>query len=237
MSTAASDTKPVSGSAKGGLVRDMRLVLVTAGFVSLFWLVVGGLLMGWLWQRPDDVVETPVKPNASVSDEDGDTLDISANAPAVLAPQVTAAGARLAIPVAGVEAAQLTDTYTDARGAGRAHDAIDIMAPAGTPVLAASGGMIEKLFLSDDGGKTIYVRSPDGSREYYYAHLQAYAPGLAEGQAVATGDLLGTVGSSGNADASAPHLHFAVNAMSESDDWYEGTPINPYPLLAGASAR
>jgi murein DD-endopeptidase MepM/ murein hydrolase activator NlpD len=140
----------------------------------------------------------------------------------------------LAVPVAGVKAEDLQDTYTQSRGGGRVHNAIDIMAPRGTPVVAAAPGTVEKIFDSKGGGGlTVYVRSPDGKWMYYYAHLHSYAPGLKEGQAVKQGDALGTVGSTGNANPAGPHLHFAVNRMAEGEKWYDGTPVNPYPLLAG----
>ncbi|HEX8574011.1 MAG TPA: M23 family metallopeptidase [Allosphingosinicella sp.] len=141
----------------------------------------------------------------------------------------------VAIPVAGVKADDLQDTYTQSRSGGaRVHNAIDIMAPHGTPVIAAAPGTVEKLFNSRGGGGiTAYVRSPDSKWMFYYAHLQAYAPGLREGQAVKQGDAIGTVGSTGNANPAGPHLHFAINKMTEGEKWYDGTPINPYPLLAG----
>ena len=141
----------------------------------------------------------------------------------------------LAIPVAGIKANGLIDTFSQARAGGaRVHDAIDIMAPAGTPVLAAAPGTVEKLFFSEGGGGiTAYVRSDDGGWIYYYAHLQDYAPGLAEGQKIQRGALIGRVGSTGNANSAGPHLHFAVMHMATGDAWHEGTPINPYPLLAG----
>jgi peptidoglycan LD-endopeptidase LytH len=139
----------------------------------------------------------------------------------------------LAIPVAGIKPDALADTYTQARSGGRVHNAIDIMAPHGTPVVAAAEGTVEKLFFSKGGGGiTVYVRSPDQKWVYYYAHLDAYAPGLTEGQKVRRGDVLGTVGSTGNANPAGPHLHFAVHSMREGEDWHEGSPINPYPLLA-----
>lgn len=139
----------------------------------------------------------------------------------------------LAIPVAGVKADELQDTYTQSRSGGaRVHNAIDIMAPHGTPVIAAAPGTVEKLFDSKGGGGiTAYVRSPDGRWIYYYAHLQAYAPGLREGQVMRQGDAIGTVGSTGNANSAGPHLHFAINKMAAGEKWYDGTPINPYPLL------
>ncbi len=146
--------------------------------------------------------------------------------------------AGLAVPVAGIKADQLQDTYTHARAGGaRVHDAIDIMAPHGTPVVAAAGGTVEKLFLSKGGGGiTAYVRSDDGRWIYYYAHLQAYAPGLREGQKLRRGDLVGTVGSSGNANPAGPHLHFAIHRMAPGEKWHEGRAVNPYPLLAGKKA-
>jgi murein DD-endopeptidase MepM/ murein hydrolase activator NlpD len=141
----------------------------------------------------------------------------------------------VAIPVAGIEGADLQDTYTQSRSGGaRVHNAIDIMAPHGTPVVAAAPGRVEKLFNSKGGGGiTAYVRSPDGQWMFYYAHLQSYAPGLKEGQAVRQGDAIGTVGSTGNANPAGPHLHFAINKMAAGEKWYDGTPVNPYPLLAG----
>lgn len=141
----------------------------------------------------------------------------------------------LAIPVAGVKAEQLVDTFTQARAGGaRVHDAIDIMAPSGTLVVAAASGTVEKLFFSKGGGGiTAYVRSDDRRWTYYYAHLQDYAPGLTEGQRVERGAPIGRVGSTGNANPNGPHLHFAINRMSEGEPWYKGSPVNPYPLLAG----
>jgi murein DD-endopeptidase MepM/ murein hydrolase activator NlpD len=144
----------------------------------------------------------------------------------------------LAIPVAGIKPEALANTYKAARSGGRVHNAIDIMAPHGTPVLASAPGVVEKLFFSQGGGGiSVYVRSPDKQWIFYYAHLEAYAPGLKEGQAVKQGDVLGTVGSTGNASPSGPHLHFAVNKMAPGDDWHDGSPINPYPLLAGEKGR
>jgi murein DD-endopeptidase MepM/ murein hydrolase activator NlpD len=156
------------------------------------------------------------------------------NAPPVqVAEQVQVAPSGLALPVVGIAPNQLTDTFDAARSAGRRHDAIDIMAAEGTPVIAASDGMVEKLFNSVRGGMTIYERSPDQKWIYYYAHLSAYAPGLHEGQQVKRGQVIGRVGHTGDASASGPHLHFAVNTMAPGERWWNGTPINPYPLLAG----
>lgn len=140
----------------------------------------------------------------------------------------------LTMPVGGVAPDQLLDTWGDGRGGGaRRHRAIDIMAPANTPVLAAGPGQVEKLFNSRAGGLTLYVRSPDQQWSHYYAHLAAYAPGVREGTAVGRGTLLGYVGDTGNAGAGNTHLHFGVSRMTPGDRWHQGTPVNPYPLLAG----
>lgn len=140
----------------------------------------------------------------------------------------------LVIPVGGVRPEQLTDTFSQARANGaRRHDAIDIMAPLGTPVLAAAPGKVEKVFLSRDGGNTIYVRSQDRRTIYYYAHLDSYAPDLREGRMVGAGELLGRVGYSGNGNPSAPHLHFAIWKVRPEIPWYgQGEAVNPYPLLS-----
>ena len=168
----------------------------------------------------------------------GSSAPMPVAAEPALPPPILAPGARLFVPVQGVTPDQLADTYSQARDEGaRRHDAIDIPAPAGTPVRAAMAGTLEKLFTSGQGGLTLYIRSPDQRVETYYAHLNSYAPGLAEGQSIAAGQRLGTVGSTGNADAAAPHLHFAVARKRLTDGFSGGEPVNPYPLLTGSSAR
>lgn len=139
---------------------------------------------------------------------------------------------RLIVPVQGIRPQQLTDTFSDARANGRSHDAIDIMAPLGTAVIAAAAGRVEKLFVSKAGGNTVYERSLDGHTIYYYAHLDHYAPMLAEGNWLQQGAPVGTVGYSGNANPAAPHLHFAVMSTRPERKWWEAaTAINPFPLL------
>ncbi|RPD84052.1 M23 family metallopeptidase [Luteimonas sp. 100069] len=153
-----------------------------------------------------------------------------------VAPTPSPATEGLLLPVQGITLADIHDTFDEARGSERRHEALDIMAPAGTPVVAVADGTIEKLFTSDAGGLTIYQFEPSGRFAYYYAHLQGYAPGLAEGAQVKRGDVLGTVGSTGNADPAAPHLHFAVFRLTPARQWWTGEPINPYPLLGGSRA-
>ena len=120
------------------------------------------------------------------------------------------------------------------RSSGRRHDAIDIMAPFGTPVVAAAAGTVEKLFRSDRGGNTVYIRSPDRTTIYYYAHLDRYAPGLAEKKPVKRGEVIGTVGFTGNAAPQGPHLHFEIQPTTAGSGWWQhGPQLNPYPLLGG----
>jgi len=137
----------------------------------------------------------------------------------------------LLIPVKGVKRSSLVDTFTAARDNGRVHDAIDIMAPAGTPVFAAGDGEILKFFDSVAGGTTIYELSADGKYVYYYAHLQRRADDLKEHDQVARGRVIGYVGDTGNAGPGNYHLHFGISIPEDPKHFYGGTPINPYPLL------
>jgi murein DD-endopeptidase MepM/ murein hydrolase activator NlpD len=138
---------------------------------------------------------------------------------------------KLIIPVQGVRPDQLQDTFMDARTEGRVHDAIDIPAPAGTPVLAAADGEIARLFQSERGGTTIYQYSVDKKLIYYYAHLQRYADGQAPGKFVRQGEVIAYVGDTGNAGAGNYHLHFSISVIPNPTRYWEGTNINPYPLL------
>ncbi len=139
----------------------------------------------------------------------------------------------LAMPVVGARAEDLRDSFEEARGSARRHEAIDIRAPRGTPVVAAVDGLIEKLFTSKQGGLTVYEFDHDRNYCYYYAHLDHYAEDLREKLIVRRGDRLGYVGSTGDASAEAPHLHFAIFRLGPEKRWWIGTPINPYPFLLG----
>lgn len=146
-------------------------------------------------------------------------------------PSATPPTTALQMPVVGIRPEQLANTYNDTRGGIRNHEALDIMAPRGTPVVAAIDGKVAKLFTSDAGGLTVYQFDPTETYAYYYAHLDSYAPGLQEGQQLRRGDPIGTVGSTGNASPDAPHLHFAIFLLGPEKQWWKGTPVNPYPLL------
>ena len=194
-----------------GLDRLLTIV-VTATLTSAAWILFGSAYTSsWLDEQSGPTGEAEARVMAGPA-ETSDTL---------------------IVPVAGVRADQLSDSFTDARAGGeRLHEALDIMAPRGTQVLAVAPGKVESLFQSEAGGNTIYVRSEDRRTIYYYAHLDAYAAGIREGDAVGRGQVLGTVGSSGNASPDGPHLHFAILRTTPDAQWWEpATAINPYPLL------
>jgi murein DD-endopeptidase MepM/ murein hydrolase activator NlpD len=210
-------------------LQTFRTIAVTVVITSAAWVTAGAL---WLDRPP--VPQAGAPPSALMGGAATRTGALPVTDALPRAHKVQAvAPVELLIPVSGVTPEQLIDTFTQTReGGARVHDAIDILAPRGTPVVAAAAGKVEKLFLSKPGGNTVYMRSRDGSLIYYYAHLDSYAAGLAEGQDLAAGALLGLVGSTGNANPAAPHLHFAVMQTTPGAKWWEpATAINPYPLL------
>jgi len=171
------------------------------------------------------VISTPTQPTPDASTP----LQIPAS-PALPTPE-GALPSNLIVPVAGVRPDQLRDTFSESRSEGRVHDAIDIAAPLGTPVLAAADGTIIKLFHSERGGTTIYQLSTDQKFIYYYAHLDRYAESLTEGHLARQGETIAYVGDSGNAGAGNYHLHFSIALVSDPKHYWEGVNINPYPLL------
>ncbi|MEO6433681.1 MAG: M23 family metallopeptidase [Sphingomicrobium sp.] len=205
---------------------------------SLLSFAIGAILASLFWVWFYGSAAAPTANGKVTSSGDIATVQPAGSAPVAIAESVEVGPAGLAIPVAGIKANQLVDTFTAARAGGaRRHDAIDVMAPDGTPVIAAADGTVEKLFNSAQGGITLYERSSDQRWVYYYAHLSAYAPGIAEGQQVKRGQLIGRVGHSGDASPDGPHLHFAINQMAAGEKWWHGSPVNPYPLLAGKAVR
>lgn len=201
------------------MLKAVGTAIVTAVLVSAFWI---------FWHN------IRVAPEVSLAGQK--TIVNSRDGPVVaVAEGVTVGPAGLAIPVVGIKPADLSDTFSQARASGaRRHDAIDIMAPTGRPVVAAAPGRVEKIHFSrGGGGNSVYIRSNDGRWIYYYAHLSAYAPGLHEGLRVLRGAPVGYVGASGNANPAGPHLHFAINRMERGEKWWQGAAVNPYPLLAG----
>lgn len=203
------------------MIRVIASNIVTAVLVSAFWIVAYNM--------------SGTRGGSGDVEFAGDKKEVGRDGKVTVAEGVVVGPSGLAVPVAGVGPSQLVDTFTQARAGGaRVHDAIDIMAPEGKAVVAAAPGTVEKLFFSKGGGGiSAYVRSDDGRWSYYYAHLRSYAPGIAEGQRVQRGALIGYVGHTGNASPAGPHLHFAINRMSAGEKWHQGSPVNPYPLLAG----
>ena len=195
------------------------LVLLLA-FVAMMWLGTGRVSSPSTTEVIPPPVETVAAPTVS-------------EPVAQPAPQITRIEKALIIPVAGVKPDQLDDTFTASRSEGRTHDAIDIMAPAETPVLAAADGQIQKLWQSERGGTTIYQLSANQKLIFYYAHLARYADGLTEGKQVRQGEVIAYVGDTGNAGPGNYHLHFSIAAVSDPKRYWEGTNINPYPLLRG----
>ena len=229
-----------------GFVDRLLTIIITATITSAIWIVAGGSLIENATgegqrdtTRPSEAAPSPAstRGDASQRTEDTPVSEEARNAQPLdtefARPVEGSKSGELMIPVLNVRPADLSDTYSDSRGGGaRLHEAIDIMAPKGTSVVAAASGTVEKLFQSDAGGLTIYVRSNDGRTIHYYAHLDEYAKGLKEGQKVRRGQRIGTVGSSGNASPDAPHLHFAILQTTPDAEWWEpANAVNPYPLL------
>ena len=186
----------------------------------------------------EDLRRPPVSPAVPASNAGAAPATLPALPPPSAPGQVPTAatavgGAALLLPVQGIAPAQLVDTFTQSRGSDRAHDAIDIMAARGTPVLAVADGRVAKLFDSKAGGLTVYQFDREEKLADYYAHLERYAPGLAEGAVLRRGQVLRYVGSTGNASPDAPHLHFAIFVLGPEKNWWQGTAINPYPFLGG----
>lgn len=216
----------------------LATIVLTAAATSALWLWAGTerfwQWLGWKDDTPEQVEPAPPRPwtpPAPASPTRGAEPTVVGQSP----PTGSRGGSgSLIIPVVGIEADQLVDTFGAERGVEgqRRHKGIDILAPRGTPVLAAASGKVESLFDSDAGGRTIYIRSDDRQTVYYYAHLARYARGLSEGDRVSRGERIANVGSTGNADPSAPHLHFEITRVKPDADWHEGgTSLNPYSVL------
>jgi murein DD-endopeptidase MepM/ murein hydrolase activator NlpD len=159
------------------------------------------------------------------------SLNPAAPSPPISDANLDVLRSELVIPVSGVLASELRDTFTEARGEGRIHDAIDIPAPRGTHVLSATPGRVLKLFTSKAGGLMVYAADSSDRFILMYGHLDGYAPGLVDGAALTRGQVIGFVGTTGNAPPNLPHLHFAISRSANISRWWQGTPVNPYPLL------
>jgi peptidoglycan LD-endopeptidase LytH len=212
-----------------------------------------GVLVDWALRTygPPQPVDAPtliapaqpdarLKPNApspanSDRDNSADTASAVPNPPPVKSePTATVGVTSLRLPIDGMNMDSVKGSFYEGR-TGHRHEAVDILAPRNTPVRAVQAGTIAKLFFSKQGGITLYQFDPSGRLCYYYAHLQRYADNLHEGDAVSQGQILGYVGTTGNAPPNTPHLHFAVFELGDDRRWWKGTAIDPYPLLKSSS--
>ena len=174
--------------------------------------------------QPSAELASPDLPHSISGQPQGDSAELATRA--------------FGLPIANLKASDIHDTYLQARGGGeRRHEATDIMAPRGTPVLAIDTGIVAKLFTSKPGGLTVYQFDGSQRYAYYYAHLDRYAEGIREGQLLKKGDLVGYVGVTGNSDPNAPHLHLAIFELGPEKRWWEGKPINPYHFLMKAVGK
>ena len=222
--------------------------------IARFWFFVVGVLVGgaaatfWLMRHykvqfvptaaPPQTSPAPARPAAGVNSTNSPPPSPTGALPTVVPipqpqPGPASTDTALLLPVLGVQPAELIDTFYQTRGGARIHEALDIMAPRGREVVAVADGKVVKLFNSQQGGLTVYQFDPTERYAYYYAHLDRYAAGLNEGRVLKRGELIGYVGSTGNADPAAPHLHFAIFELGPEKRWWEGRPVNPYPLLRG----
>lgn len=175
--------------------------------------------------------QTPATADTLVALDSADSIRHDTTAPAVPRDaELRALAATLTIPVVGVKAEELLDTFSESRGE-RRHDALDIPAPRGTPVIAATDGRVLRLFTSERGGLMIYTADASERFVLMYAHLDSYEGGLGDGSPLRRGQVIGYVGTTGNAPPNVPHLHFAIARSTDVSRWWEGTPVDPLPLL------
>jgi murein DD-endopeptidase MepM/ murein hydrolase activator NlpD len=229
-----------------GSSRGRVLGFSTPVIVAFFTGVLLTAALIWSYQN------APVRLQAKLADDCGDPAEARPSKPSVRDERETAPDAApvarplevigvdaladlrsraLTLPVQGVDSRDLQETFEDKRGEGRRHEALDILAARNTPILAVEDGTVARLFTSKAGGLTIYQFDPSSTYAYYYAHLERYAPGLTDGERVKRGQVLGYVGTSGNAPKDTPHLHFAIFRLTDKKQWWQGTPIDPFAVL------
>jgi murein DD-endopeptidase MepM/ murein hydrolase activator NlpD len=205
-------------------------MLVMAALVTIFPAGAAMVTTPLVEAAPSLAVE--VRPTKKEEPDPVATPPPAASTPVTTANAVDALRSRgLTLPVKGIKSSDLRDTFDEMRGATRRHEALDVLAPRDTPVLAVEDGTVARLFLSDAGGITLYQFDPSKEFVYYYAHLERYAFGLKEGGEVRRGQIIGYVGTTGNAPRDTPHLHFAIFQLTNEKKWWEGTPIDPYSVL------
>ncbi len=198
--------------------------------------IAGALVDGWLrtYGPPQPAKTVAAAPDAFIAAPSKSIAAPSKSKAAAPAPVATTGDTphgRLRVPIDGRDIESLKGGFAERRDGTRPHEAVDMLAPRNTPVHAVAGGTIAKLFTSKAGGLTVYQFDPAERFVYYYAHLDSYASGLKEGAPLKRGDVVGYVGTTGNAPKNTPHLHFAIVILPPTKEWWKGDPINPYPLL------
>jgi peptidoglycan LD-endopeptidase LytH len=216
----------------------MPFLCFCAGIGVGWWLHAGPPAPALLSGRPPAVIEAPLPapdraPEGTTASDIPD-IDAPASVLTTIGPDNPIDELRdkdLRLPIDDVKPESLKGSFTERRAGGRAHEAADMLAPRNTKIRAVDDGTIAKLFTSKAGGTTIYQF--DSSRKfcYYYAHLERYADGLKEGDEVERGDVIGYVGTSGNAPPNTPHLHFAIFQLTPERHWWQGTPLDPYQVF------
>ncbi|MEO6324391.1 MAG: M23 family metallopeptidase [Thermoanaerobaculia bacterium] len=224
-----------AGKATRGLGRSTRLTLVSVLFGAIFFVVLVRLPKSKPAAPSDEFPHLDVSPGTATAVDPAPAREgavrTAAAPPSFVADDIAELRRRrLLIPVAGVQASQLRDNFEERRGA-RRHEALDVLAPRGTPVLAVEDGVVKKLFNSVAGGLTLYEFDPTERYRYSYAHLDSYAEGMTEGRVLRRGDRVGYVGTTGNAPKNTPHLHFTIARLGADKKWWEGEPLNPYLVL------
>jgi len=225
----ARDDRPVGLAALGGFVLGAATVLVVV------WFYVARP------PRPPDVLPPVAVPAPLPAPAAPPSPGVALPAPSIPGPAPSAdpdvrnlARRQLLLPVQGVRRESLVDSWSDERSGGRQHHAIDILAPRDTPILAVEDGTVVKLFTSQRGGLTVYQFDPSTTYVYYYAHLERYADGLQEGERLRRGQILGYVGTSGDAPSGTPHLHFEIMRLTPEKHWWQGASIDPFLVLHGS---
>jgi murein DD-endopeptidase MepM/ murein hydrolase activator NlpD len=223
-----------------------------AGMIAGWWLRSGApvpVLPDAL--RPDAAASEPARRNATrdliaTSDPGPTAAPVATTGEPLIGPRPSSPAAIVAelrrhdlrLPIDDADPARMKGGFAERRdGGGRAHEAVDLLAPRHTPVRAVEGGSIARLFTSRAGGLTIYQFDPTGQFVYYYAHLERYADGLREGQTVMSGQVIGYVGTSGNAPPDTPHLHFAIFQLGPERQWWKGRPIDPYLVFSDSTGE
>jgi murein DD-endopeptidase MepM/ murein hydrolase activator NlpD len=221
-------------SGSSGTIHSLSALVKIFGVLAIGWVVGGTLIVALSTGSAGDPPAAALPSDASVrrgSVAAATVARVGVHAGRQSGARAASGPRSILVPVLGIEPHELRDTYDEARSGGRIHRAIDILAPRGTPVVASVDGTIRKLFNSRAGGLTIYQFDEPEERVYYYAHLDRYADGLAEGSVVKQGTVLGYVGTTGNAPPGTPHLHFSIEDLPPTREWWKGSPVNPYPIL------